>query len=231
VGNLLCVGKTLEQAPSSVQSPSQLGVWISRMVPMLRFWSPLLLVLCLIPVAVSAQDVPTVSKASDIAVFGGYLNANPAFTSYPNERSNGILFGADFTRYFHLPVAPSFEVRANLANGSYVNEHSYLGGLRVQGDIFHHLHPYGDFLAGYGSIFYDHPSTPSYTHDNSLVYSYGGGVDFDVTRNFQGMVDFQGQSWNIGKSAGDKFSPSIFSVGVRYVIPFKPHVSARYNHN
>jgi len=197
---------------------------------MFRFWS-LLLAFLLGSVALSAQDAPTVSKASDIAVFGGYLNANPAVTFYPSERSNGVLFGADFTRYFHLPVAPSFEVRANFANGSYVNEHSYLGGLRVGGDIFHRFHPNGDFLAGYGSIFYNHPATPGYTHDNSLVYSYGGGVDFDVTRNFQGMVDFQGQSWNIGKGTEDKFSPSVFSVGIRYVIPFKPHVSARYNHN
>ena len=198
---------------------------------MLRFWSCLLLAVPFTTAALLAQDVPTVSKTSDIAVFGGYLNADPAFTAYPNERSNGVQFGADFTRYFGWPVAPSLEVRANLANGAYVNEHSYVGGLRVGGDIFHRLHPYGDFLAGYGSIFYNHPVTPGYTHDNSLVYSYGGGVDFDVTRNFQGMVDFQGQSWNIGKGTEDKFSPSVFSVGIRYVIPFKPHVSARYNHN
>jgi len=201
---------------------------------MLRFWSSLPLALLLATTALFAQDVPTISKASDVAVFGGFVSANTAYTDgsvYPNDPGKGAFLGMDFTRYFHLPVAPSLEGRANVVQGPYINEHSYLGGLQVQGNIFDRFHPYGDFLAGYGSILYNRPAVPGYTHDNSLVYSYGGGVNLDVTRNFQAMLDFQAQSWKIGNNATEKFSPIMFSIGFRYVIPFGPHLSARYNHN
>jgi hypothetical protein len=194
----------------------------------------LLLVFALITIPLYSQGIPTESKGMDLAAFGGYLNANPAYVpspAYPNDRNSGTFFGADLTRYFHLPVAPSLEVRANFADGAIVDEHSYLGGLRVQGDLFHRYHPYADFLAGYGSIHFNHPTIPGYTHDNSTVYSYGGGLDVDLMRHFQARVDFQGQRWALGTDGpNDKFSPSILSIGLRYVIPFKPHVSQQYAH-
>jgi len=198
-------------------------------------WSSLFPVMLLTTATLSAQEVPTESKGMDLAAFGGYLNANPVYTggsAYPDDRDSGAFLGADLTRYFHWPVAPSIEARANFADGPFVNEHSYLVGVRVQGDIFRRYHPYADFLAGYGSTYYDHPVEPGYTHDNSAVYSYGGGLDIDLMRHFQAMVDFQGQHWNISNnnSATGIFSPSIFSIGLRYVIPFKPHVSQQYVH-
>jgi len=197
-------------------------------------WSSFFLVMLFTTAGLCGQEVPTESKGMDLAAFGGYLNANPSYTggsAYPDDRDSGVFLGADLTRYFHWPVAPSLEVRANLADGPFVDEHSYLAGVRVQGDIFRRYHPYGDFLAGYGSTYYHHPVIPGYNHDNSVVSSYGVGLDIDLMRHFQAMVDFQGQRWNIGNGGPvDKFSPSIFSIGIRYVIPFKPQISQQYVH-
>ncbi len=178
-------------------------------------------VLAFTPNRVSAQGVPTESKGMDLAAFGGYVNIAP---DYGSSRDNGFLLGADLTRYFHWPVAPSLEIRTNLANGPIANEDSYLVGLRAQVDL-HRFHPYADFLIGYGSIHYDIPPSPGYTHDNSVVKSFGAGLDYDVTRNFQARIDFQSQHWTLGP--GDTLTPTALSFGIRYVIPFKPHVGER----
>jgi len=171
----------------------------------------------------SGQEVPTESKGADISVFGGVTNLAPG---YVTGRETGGTAGVDFTRYFAWPVAPSIEIRANTANGSQVEERSYLVGFRAKAGINWRYHPYVDFLIGKGTIHYDHP-VGGYLGDNSMVYSYGGGIDIDVTRSFQAKFDFQEQKWNIGMDASDKFDPNLITIGVVYRIPFKPNAGRR----
>ena len=63
-------------------------------------------------------------------------------------------------------------------------------------DLRRNFHPYADFLFGAGHIFFTQPPAPGYRSDKSVVYSYGGGMDFDVHGNFAAKIDFQAQSWN-----------------------------------
>jgi hypothetical protein len=186
--------------------------------------------LALAPSRASAQEFPTASKDMDISAFGGYENLDPSYYSAP--RDSGLLLGADLTRYIgHWPVAPSVELRANFAGGPTVNEHSYLFGLRAQGHVFRRYYPYADVLVGLGSIYYNHPTIPGYTHDNSIVFSFGGGVDIDLIHNFQAKLDIQGQHWNLGTgNDSDILTPSVISIGLAYRIPFKPHFAQKYNH-
>jgi len=189
-------------------------------------FAPVLIFSVLFPVVpnhCSAQEVPTESKGADISVFGGITGLAPGFVS---GRETGGTAGVNFTRYFSWPVAPSVEIRANTANGSQVEERSYLVGFRAQAGINWRYHPYADFMVGKGTIHYDHPAG-GYLGDNSTVYSYGGGVDIDVTRNFQAKLDFQEQKWNIGMDASDKFNPNLITIGVAYRIPFRPNVGRR----
>ena len=179
--------------------------------------------LAVAPNLCSAQEVPTESKGADISVFGGVTSLAPGYVS---GREIGGTAGVNFTRYFTWPIAPSIEIRANTANGSQVEERSYLVGFRAQAGVNWRYHPYADFLVGKGTIHYDHPAG-GYLGDNSMVVSYGGGVDVDVTHNFQAKLDFQEQKWNIGKDASDKFSPNLITLGVVYRIPFKPNVGRR----
>ncbi len=60
--------------------------------------------------------------------------------------------------------------------------------------IYKRFRPYGDFMIGPGNITYRTGQT-----DNSIVYQFGGGVDYHKNRslNFR-MVDFQYQFWDLG---------------------------------
>lgn len=167
-----------------------------------------------------AQAVLTASKTMDLSAFAGYSNTAPDYYSSP--RNSGVTIGVNITRYFHFPVAPSFEARVNVADGSILNERSYLIGLRGQVQalrVLPRVHAYADFLAGPGNIHFNF-NTNGYLGDNSPVYSYGGGADIDLARNFQAKVDYQRQHWNTGEIT---FTPGALTFGINYRFPFHPH--------
>ena len=176
------------------------------------------------PVRLAAQDMPNAVRTADLSVFAGYGTVTPAY--YPNStiRNNDGTFGLNFTRYLGFPVQPSLELRANIADGTEVNEHTFLFGPRVQADFLRHYHPYVDFLVGPGTIHFNE-YTGGYLGDNSTVFSYGGGIDVDLIRHFQIKLDGQGQHWRLGTEKA--FSPDIFVVGLAYRVPFRPHTTQR----
>jgi len=164
----------------------------------------------------------------DISGFGGYERVAPDFRSSPQD--NGFVAGINITRYFRIPIAPSLEARANLASGPTVNERTYLVGARAQAQLEQSFYPYADFLIGPGIIHFNQIFIPGYISDKSLVKSIGGGVDIDLVRHFQMKLDFQQQFWKLGTESAP-FSPSLFTVGVVYRIPFRPHVKqSDYDH-
>jgi len=179
-----------------------------------------------------AQSMLTADKKADISVFAGYQYMNPDI-GRSTDRGNGATFGGDFTRYFNKwPVAPALEVRGNYATAPFANESSILFGLRVTSELRRRFHPYADFLVGAGKINFNQPPSPTFTYDASVVYSYGGGVDFDMPRNFGAKVDFQAQSWNMGlepeftstPTQNFTLAPILLTVGVNYHIPFRSRV-------
>ena len=201
---------------------------------LLSWTSTVCICLCLltvsIPQTLHAQYAPTESKGMDISAFAGYTYLSPDFGPTHNQ---GISAGVNITRYFRLPIAPSLELRATDASGSTVTERTVLAGLRAQSD-FHAFHPYIDFLAGVGSIVYAVDPIPGYHEDRGFADSIGGGVDIDLIRHFQAKIDFQHQSWNMGKNSvlvpqGGNYtlSPNAITIGIAYRIPFRPHLSAR----
>jgi opacity protein-like surface antigen len=185
-----------------------------------------LLLTMLIPAAKGfAQATSTASRAMDIAAFGGY---SAGFTDYAQYKDQGLVFGADVTRYFHLPIVPSLEVRGNVLHSAVIDETTYLVGARVEFPLKQRLHPYGAFLVGPGTLHFKYTPSPGYTASSSKVLSYGGGLDVDLFHNLQLKLDAQYQSWNLGPNGaivpqGGNFTltPSIFMVGVEYHIPFR----------
>lgn len=163
------------------------------------------------------QASTTASRAADLSVFGGLQIADPDYGPLTNNK--GAAFGVDFTRFVHLPVQPSLELRANLNSGSYADERSYLFGLRGMA-FFGPLQPYADFLVGPGDIHF--PRNVGYVGDNSIVYNFGGGVELGVTHDFSLKLDLQYQRWNTGEI---RLEPLLGTVGVTYHIPFHPHMS------
>jgi hypothetical protein len=189
----------------------------------LRFFAvPLSFLIGMSPVSrLTAQGRETASRPADISAFGAFSNSQP---DYGAVRNNGVTLGADYTRFFaRIPIAPSLELRANVLDGSVVHELTYLGGLRATLPLRGKFRPYADALIGFGTIHYAVAPLPGYTGDRSTVYSYGGGLDTRVTANFDLMLDAQYQSWNFGGYPGPAqytLTPSVFSAGVVYHIPF-----------
>jgi len=172
----------------------------------------------------AAQAIPDAYKTSEISVFGGYENIDPA---YGPDRNNGEGFGLNFTRYFaRLPIDLSIEARVNLTNGTDVKERTYLVGLQAKKTFFTRYHPYIDFLAGTGTIHFNTRAITGYVGDNSIIYNFGGGVDIDLMHNVALRVDYQHQLWSLGQET-NTFSPNLLLFGINYTIPFRDYKSQR----
>jgi hypothetical protein len=173
-----------------------------------------------------AQALPTATKKAEIAAFGGYTVSAPDFGT---ASKGGFLTGADFTIFPHWHFDPSVETRLTYSHAPAISEHSFLVGPRAQFDFLHdHLHPYADVLFGSGVISYHPVINPGDTSDRGLAVSYGGGVDFDITRHLSLKGDLQQQSWNLGKNSFFKpqggnytLSPRTYSFGVTYHFQFR----------
>ena len=173
-----------------------------------------------------AQALPTATKGAEVSVFGGYTGSA---TDYGSAAKAGFLTGAHYTVFpRHWFVDPSVEFRFDYAHAAGVSEHAYLVGPRLQMDFLgDRLHPYADFLFGKGTVNY-HPDISGITSTYGPARSYGGGVDFDISRHLSLKADFQQQSWNMGKSNvfkpdGSDFTlgPKTFSLGVTYHFQFR----------
>jgi opacity protein-like surface antigen len=59
---------------------------------------------------------------------------------------------------------------------------------------YQRFHPYAKFLAGLGSIDFQH-TNPHYAHDTRTVYAPGGGVEYRAWRNVWVRGDYEYQYW------------------------------------
>ena len=171
------------------------------------------------PRAARAQAEATAVKTIGLSVFGAVTYANPKFGITTKEI--GYAVGGDITRHFRFADI-SFEARYTSVTGFSADEATYGGGFKFE-RRFNRFHPYVDFLVASGNIKFDHPEiygSSTYTHDNSFVYDFGGGVDYDLVRNFAVKLDVQGERWEIGVEK-PPFYPYNASVGVVYHIPFR----------
>jgi hypothetical protein len=187
-----------------------------------------LLVLLLVPggtASLNAQAIPIRERRAELSTFVTYTRVTPDYGQYDN---GGVSFGVDYSRYMRF-VTPAVEFRIKIANGSVVDERTYGGGIRLERQIGERFHPYGLFLISSGHINYNFkppnilPNGKPYTSDSSVVYSYGGGLDFDVTPNFAARGEFMAEHWSLGGYTPITLTPTMWSVGVVYRIPFKPY--------
>ena len=167
--------------------------------------------------AAFAQAVPPVEIPSRLQVFGMYSHVWPDFE--PNGYSssdNGVTLGADYsTRFMFGRFQPALEVRGNLATGSEVGLRTITPGLKV-GMRRGRLQPYADFLVGVGDVIFEKPLIPTYTRNNSVVFSPGIGLEVDPSPHLSLLADYQQQFWNISSRPLTKFHPGWLSVGVAY---------------
>jgi opacity protein-like surface antigen len=159
-----------------------------------------------------AQNLPTAKESLDVTAFGGYTYLSPDYGQY---NDHGFMIGADVGRPFHKLLG-SIDGRYTHATGDGVSETTFLAGPRIA-IRRRRFEPYADLLAGYGTITFTHP-TSAYTGDNSIVFAFGGGLNYNVWRNLSVKGDLTYQYWKLG-DANSYMTPVTISAGLAYRIP------------
>lgn len=161
---------------------------------------------------VSAQAIVTAQRSIEVAPFAQTTLVRPDWGPTSNL---GYTAGIDVTRFIRSSLLqPAFEFRYTHANGSTVNERSYAAGIRLQTAV-HGVHPYATLLVGHGNIDMNYPDN-GYNSDNSIIYAYGGGADFNVISHWKLRLDLTSQHWNIGPQS---LTPMTLGVGIAYTLP------------
>jgi hypothetical protein len=181
-----------------------------------------LLAVCLSFAAASAafgQAYVAAHRGAEIAPFATLSYVQPNWGPGSNF---GYTAGVDYTRFLPvvpLLVQPSFELRMTNGTGAQTTERSFSGGIKLTTTI-HRVHPYGNFLEGFGYIYFVHPQmtqTGPYSKDESHIYAFGGGAEYDVSPNWKMLIDYSRQHWDLKPPV---MTPTTTSIGVTYRIPF-----------
>jgi hypothetical protein len=110
-----------------------------------------------------------------------------------------------------------------VVNSHVDSEKDMLAGAQVEYP-FGCFHPYGDFLAGRGSIDYENGGYTAggllCAQTASTVLSPGGGVDYDLFGHFGVKGDVQYQHWDTPVTTKGSFDSKVASVGVVYRFGF-----------
>ena len=153
-------------------------------------------------------------------VFGVGSYDHPQYAGVQTGGGFAVGGGAGFTLHHVHRIEPSFDVRYTYGTNVNSTQTVFSGGLRV---IYHvaRFHPYGDILVGTGNLNFKviNPAFPNYKHDDSTVYTFGGGLDYDMTETIGLRADIQEQRWQLSTS-GIPFYPTQASLGIRYQFHF-----------
>jgi hypothetical protein len=133
-----------------------------------------------------------------------YANNGYAQTSPNRLYGAGAFADARVNRWVQIEAEGRW-LRFNQYLG--IDENTYSIGPRIPITTFHGLTPYGKFMVGLGS--------GSFLTGNSLVLTYGGGVDYRLSRKFTlRAFDFEYQEWRVAPTLW----PYGGSVGLSYKI-------------
>jgi opacity protein-like surface antigen len=175
-----------------------------------------------------AQSTPTATQQLQLSAFGG---ATGAFTDLRGGKNLDITAGADLTLSTFRLLRPSLELRGSypIDSGHISSQKNFLGGVRVE-HTFGRLRPYANFLIGLGEIDYN-PPAPAYPYtypynfylkSSSVIYSVGGGVDYDLTSRWAVKADAQFQHWDTPTTASGAIHPTALTLGAVYRFDFNP---------
>ena len=171
------------------------------------------------------QATCTALRTNQLSTFVTTSSVTPDF--FPGH-AMGITAGVDWTVHHGRYLATSLEVRGNRSLNDQLIERSVTFGPLIQTNIGTKVHPYINYFIGGGTIVFLNHST-GYHEDRGPVHSLGGGATIDLPRGFSTRMDFQSQSWNLGRDQSNgpliTFSPTLVSLGVQYTVPFRPRLS------
>jgi opacity protein-like surface antigen len=194
----------------------------------------------------STQLLPKLAVFSLVSFFThtGFSQATPAgtqhlqlsafvagtgtFTGFEGGKNLSITAGGDLTFLAFRQFRPSFELRGTypIDEGHISSQKNFLLGPKVEYPIGK-FHPYADFLFGRGEINYHSPGFPYgnliYISTNTFVYSFGTGLDYNLTHNWALKADAQFQHWNTPVVASGTIHPIALSGGLQYNFDLNRH--------
>ena len=178
--------------------------------------------ICSLSHLASAQATPAGTQQLQLSAFAGLTGT---FTDLSGGKNLGITAGADLTFLAFRRFRPSFEARGTypIDGGQISSQKNFLVGPKVEYPIGH-LHPYADFLFGRGEIDYHSPGynfgSFTYISTNTLIYSPGVGLDYNVTHNLAVKADVQFQHWTTPAVPSGVIYPTAITFGAVYHFDF-----------
>jgi len=173
--------------------------------------------LLLAPACIGQAAAPAGVEAMRLQAFAMLSYVRPDFGGA--LKNAGGTVGADLNIGSFGRFEPSLELRAVGSGGRVSNQYAYSGGPRIEAR-YGPFRPYVDFLVGYGIIKFNRPVDPNYKQDNSIVTTFGGGVDYALGRSWALRADLQRQSWQYDEAV-PAFHPLQISGGLRYRFHFR----------
>ncbi len=158
------------------------------------------------------QSLPVRTRSAEFTTFGMYSSLTP---NYGPELNYGFTAGGDFTKLYKF-TSLSLELRAKDANGPTVGEKTLAVGPRFE-YRWTRVHAYMNLFVGAGKItFADKYARGSNGtgQNGSVVYSYGGGMDYDITGQWATRIDYQGEHWDLEEKPKILLFPNVFSIGI-----------------
>ncbi len=171
--------------------------------------------------AAHSQAVPTASANLRLSAFAA-LSAN--YTGVELARNGDVTAGVDIGFRPFAGFFPAIEARGSypIAKGHTVAQKNALVGIRL-GRHKDNFNPYGDVLFGRGEL--DFPtgltnSTGTFLvlSNTTNVLSFGGGLDYNLSRHFAAKGDFQFQKYDTPVSVSGSVYSKVFTVGIVYRI-------------
>ena len=172
-----------------------------------------------------AQAVPAGTQKLQLSVFAG---GTGTFTDFNGGKNLGITAGADLTFLNFRLFRPSVEARGThpIDSGQLSGQKNFLIGPKVEVP-FGRLHPYADFLVGRGQSDYVNGGfiygDLLYISTNTIVYSPGVGLDYDLGHNLAVKAEAQFQIWKAPPTPSGTIYPKALTLGVTYNFDFNPH--------
>ncbi len=178
---------------------------------------PALFLLAVVPASsLLAQATGTAYQGIRLYAYGTGSYVRP---DYGGALKNaGATVGGTANVFTMYPVQLGFDLRAVGSGGRVSREYFYGGGPRAQVNLGR-FEPFAQFHVGYGRIAFQYVTTPGYTHDQSLVKAYGGGLDYRLSRTWAVRGEVERQSWHFS-GYNYSFYPLAVSAGVRYQFHF-----------
>ena len=168
------------------------------------------------------QAAPAGSQKLQLSAFAGVTGT---FTGLEGGKNLAITAGADLTYLGFRSFRPAVEARGTypIDKGHISSQKNFLLGPKVEYPLGK-LHPYADFLIGRGQIDYHTPGfvfgNTIYINSNTMVYSPGVGLDYNLTHNLAIKADVQFQHWDTPVTASGTIHPTALTLGVVYNFDF-----------